>query len=89
MQEASVTICNEKGLHARAASKFARESSKFDAKIRVKLGTNIADGNSIMGLMLLTASIGCHITITTEGPEEKQAIDALISLVEKGFYENQ
>ncbi len=89
MQEAKTAICNQKGLHARAASRFARESSKFNAEIRVSLGGNIADGNSIMGLMLLTASIGSNITITAEGPEEKQAIAALVSLVEKGFYEDE
>ncbi len=88
MQEAIVTICNEKGLHARAASRFARESAKFDAKVRVSLAGNIADGNSIMGLMLLTASTGCKITITAEGPEENQAIAALKQLVKKGFYED-
>ncbi len=88
MQSINVTICNEKGLHARAASRFAREAGKFKATIRVSLNDNHANGESIMGLMLLTASMGSEITISAEGVDETQALEALASLVSNRFFEN-
>ena len=44
-------------------------------------------GTSIMGLMMLAASPGCCITVSAEGPEAGQALDALCDLVENRFGE--
>lgn len=87
MTEARVLICNDKGLHARAASRFARTANQFDSKIIVTANGMTAMASSIMGLMMLTAAKGCEITITAEGTEEDEAITALVDLVQAGFHE--
>ncbi|HML09995.1 MAG TPA: HPr family phosphocarrier protein, partial [Stellaceae bacterium] len=51
-----VTICNQKGLHARAAARFVKASHQFDADIWVRKNGTIVSGRSIMGLMMLAAA---------------------------------
>jgi phosphocarrier protein len=83
----SAEIRNSKGLHARAAAKFCKTAGQFEADIRVKKGENEVSGSSIMGLMMLAASIGTVIEISTSGPQAAQAMDALCRLVANKFDE--
>jgi phosphocarrier protein len=80
-------IRNSKGLHARAAAKFCKTVSQFDAEIRVVRGENNVSGKSIMGLMMLAAAIGCSIEIRASGPDAERAIDALCTLIANKFDE--
>ena len=80
-------IRNSKGLHARAAAKFCKTAGQFNAAIRVKRGENEVSGGSIMGLMMLAASIGTSIEITTAGSDAEAAMDALCTLVANKFDE--
>jgi len=80
-------IRNSKGLHARAAAKFCKTAGQFNADIRVKRGENEVSGSSIMGLMMLAASIGTSIEIRTSGPDSVAAMDALCTLVGNKFDE--
>ncbi len=87
MVERDVTICNQRGLHARAASKFVRVAEMFDAAVSVsKDGTEVC-GTSIMGLMMLAASPGTSIRLTATGPEAIDAVNALARLVADRFNE--
>ena len=88
MPEEFVDITNKRGLHARASAKFVTCARKFDAKIYVtRDGTNVP-GTSIMGLMMLAASIGCSIKISAEGADAEIALAELVALVKNGFGEN-
>lgn len=87
MPEARVLICNDKGLHARAASRFARTANQYDSKITVSANGMSAMASSIMGLMMLTAAKGCEITINAEGTQANEALNDLVGLVEAGFHE--
>ncbi|WP_374367505.1 HPr family phosphocarrier protein [Dongia sp.] len=80
-------IANQKGLHARAAAKFVKTSGAYNADIRVAKGEMDVSGGSIMGLMMLAAGIGSELEIQASGPEAKQAVDALIDLIERKFDE--
>lgn len=82
-------IVNEKGLHARASAKFVQTVEKFDAAVRVSRNGESVGGDSIMGLMMLSAGIGTSITVTATGPEAKQAIAALDALVSSRFGEEE
>jgi phosphocarrier protein HPr len=84
---ADVTICNRKGLHARASAKFVKCAETFDATIRVMRDGQSVGGTSIMGLMMLAAGPGSVITLEAEGPEGPEAIEALVALVQSGFGE--
>ena len=83
-----LTICNRKGLHARASAKFVQTVEKFDADVRVTRGSETVGGTSIMGLMMLAAASGCAITIEATGKEAAQVIDALSELINSRFGED-
>ena len=84
---AEVVIPNKKGLHARASAKFVRCAGDFQARVQVTREGHTVGGTSIMGLMMLAAGQGHTILIEAEGDDAKAALEALISLVEGGFEE--
>ena len=59
-----VTICNQKGLHARAAARFVKAAHEFDAEIWVRKNGTVVSGRSIMGLMMLAAASGVALQIS-------------------------
>ncbi len=83
-----VIIVNRRGLHARAAARFAQTASAFDAEISVCKDGAEVPGSSIMGLMMLAASPGCEIEIKGEGAQAAEAVEALARLVAKKFDED-
>ena len=84
----TVTIVNALGMHARAAAKFVHLAGRFAAKIRVSRQGREIDGKSIMGLLLLAAARGMSLTLSADGVDEQQAIEALVALIEGGFGED-
>ncbi len=87
MPQARVLIVNEKGLHARAASCFAKEAARFQSHITVSYNEYSANAQSIMGLMMLTAAKDAEITIKAEGDDAVDALKSLTALVSCGFHE--
>ncbi len=85
--EREVAISNRLGLHARAAARFVKTASRFDAVVTVTCGTTTSDGKSILGLLFLAARTGCRIRIRATGPDADAALDALTRLVRNGFGE--
>lgn len=82
-----LTICNKRGLHARAAAKFVSMAERFGAVVDVAKDGQSVSALSIMGLMMLGAGIGSSIELRAEGWDAKEAMDALSALVEAGFHE--
>ena len=85
----SVTICNRRGLHARAAAKFVTMAERFDASVDVIRDGQCVSARSIMGLMMLGAGCGSTIELRGEGWGAKEALDARAALVESGFEEHE
>lgn len=83
-----VTICNRRGLHARAAAKFVKTAEQFEAEITVRKNGSSVSGVSIMGLMMLAAGPGTSIELLASGPDAAAAVAALAALVECGFDED-
>ena len=81
-------IGNRRGLHARAAAKFVKTASRFDADIAVSCNGVRVSGLSILGLMMLAAGPGTDIDIETAGRDAAAALAALAGLVESGFDED-
>jgi phosphocarrier protein HPr len=84
---ARVTICNQKGLHARAAARFVKTAEQFDAQVWVRKNGTIVPGNEILELLLLEASPGTVIELTATGHEAEAAVAALTQLIECKFNE--
>ena len=88
MSEATLIICNQRGLHARAAAKFVKLVGEFDADVMVARNGQEVSGDSIMGLMMLAAAPGDAISIRTSGSDEAAALQAITDLVKNKFEEN-
>jgi phosphocarrier protein len=85
----SCIICNQRGLHARAAARFVKLAFEFQAEITVaKNGTSVS-GRSIMGLMMLAAGPGTEIELRATGSDAVKAVDALAALICGGFDEER
>jgi phosphocarrier protein HPr len=87
MRRTRVTLVNPLGLHARAAGRLVDVACTFEARCEVQYARRSADAKSIMSVMLLAASCGEVIEISTHGPDEEDALQALETLVNQGFGE--
>ena len=85
---ATVRIVNRLGLHARPAAHFVRLATRFAAEVYVSRDSVEVNGKSIMGVMMLAAEQGARIEIRAEGEDAPRAIAELVSLVERGFDED-
>lgn len=85
----NVEIINKLGLHARAASKFVKLATRFQSTVMLRKGTSEANGKSIMGVMMLAASKGSELELSTEGADEAAAMDALVELIGDRFGEGE
>jgi len=85
----TVTICNQRGLHARAAAKFVRLAGQYDAAVTVSNADNEVSALSIMGLMMLAASPGTQITLRASGRQAEEALTALEELICSRFGEGE
>ena len=83
-----LNIVNDKGLHARASAKFVEAVEAHDARARVSKDGIDADGDSIMGLLMLAAAPGSAIEVETSGPEAAKLMDALEALIADKFGED-
>lgn len=83
-----INITNQRGLHARASAKFVKCAEGFNAEVTVSKDGQSVPGTSIMGLMMLAASIGTSIVVETSGPEAEAAMTALEDLVTRKFDED-
>ena len=82
-------IVNRKGLHARATAKFVQCVERFDAQIRVTRCGETVGGDSIMGILTLGAGLGSTITVSAQGPQATEALEALATLVANRFGEDE
>lgn len=87
-QERTFTIQNKRGLHARAAAKFAATANAFTCDIEVERNGQSVPGRSIMGLMMLAASTGTDITVRANGDDADAALDAIGALITDKFEED-
>jgi len=87
--ECGVTIVNRLGLHARAAAKLVRAATAFESALRLVRADRSAsaDAKSILSVLMLAASRGTELIITADGADEREALDALCSLIASGFGE--
>lgn len=80
-------IINKLGLHARASALFVKTASRFTAEVRLaKEGVEV-NGKSIMGIMMLAASKGTTVSLSLEGVDEAEALQAIGDLITNGFGE--
>jgi phosphocarrier protein HPr len=85
--KATARIANKRGLHARAAAKVVEAAARFQSEITVIKDGARVNARSIMGLMMLAASLGSEIGIEAKGPDQDAAMTAMLALIEAKFGE--
>ena len=88
MPERTVHIVNKAGLHARPAAEIVKLAAKYNAEITVVRDELEVNGKSIMGVMMLAAECGSTLQLKAEGPDAKEALEALAKLIESKFGES-
>lgn len=83
----TITITNETGLHARPASVFVSTAAKFKSELMLQKGEKQINAKSIMGVLSLGITKGTEIIICAQGPDEKEAVSALVELARANFNE--
>lgn len=81
MQKFVYTIKDPLGLHARPAGLLAKEAAKFQAQTNISVQNKTADMKRIIALMTLGIKQGMEVTVTTQGTDEVEAIEALEKLL--------
>ena len=89
MTNARLEIQNIKGLHARASAKLEEVVESFDANATISKDGESTGGDSIMGLLMLAASIGTFIDVATSGPQAEALLAAIENLVADKFGEGE
>ncbi|MGD8830004.1 MAG: HPr family phosphocarrier protein [Pseudomonadales bacterium] len=87
MRVEQVVLVNRLGLHARAAGKLVHLTKTFSSRITLSRNSEEVDGKSIMAVMLLAAPVGTELTLTVEGEDEDEALDAVKRLISDRFGE--
>ena len=87
MTEATTTIENKTGIHARPASVFVQKASSFKSKVQLKAKGKTVDAKSILMIMSMGLVKGTEITIVADGPDEADAVATLKKLVDDKFGE--
>lgn len=89
MPKLDIEIINKLGLHARASAKLSQLASEYPCEVFLSKNGRRINAKSIMGVMMLAASQGTNITITTEGLDEKEALNSIVALINDFFGEGE
>lgn len=89
MQTQEITIVNKLGLHARASAKLTKLAGSFQCDVWMSKGQRRVNAKSIMGVMMLAAGLGSQVVLETDGPQETEALQALVALIEDKFGEGE
>jgi len=89
MIQTELEIINKLGLHARASAKLTQLATKFASEVWIMRNNKRVNGKSIMGVMMLAAGKGSHITLEITGADEQECTAALTTLVAERFGEGE
>ena len=89
MIKKTTTVINKLGLHARASAKLTKLAGSFPCEVWIARGERRVNAKSIMGVMMLAAGLGSEVILETEGPQELEAMDALLALMADKFGEGE
>lgn len=87
MLKQTATIKNKFGLHARPSAALVNIASRFQSEVLISKDSHPINGKSIMGVMTLAAEKGAVLTIEVNGPDEAEALKAIIDIIDSGFGE--
>ena len=87
MVSEEIKVINPSGLHLRPAGNLCKEALRYDSKINIIFGDATANAKSVLSVLATCVKYGDTVTITCEGRDEKEAMEALRNLINSGFGE--
>ena len=78
---------NKIGLHARPATFFIQKANEYKSAIWVEREERRVNAKSLLGVLSLGIVGGASIRILADGPDEQDAVNGLVQLIETGFAE--
>ena len=87
MYSKEVVVQNQVGLHARPATFFIQKANEFKATIWIEKDERRVSAKSLLGVLSLGITRGLNITLIAEGPDEEQAVNQLVDLINSNFDE--
>lgn len=87
MVNATAKIVNKLGLHARPAAQLVTVASRYQSEVYITKNDLKVNGKSIMGVMMLAAELGSELLFEVSGPDEQEALAAILDCVARGFGE--
>jgi phosphocarrier protein HPr len=87
MLKETIIISNKLGLHARASAKLVNTAKRFESEVTLNKDQKTVNAKSIMGVMMLAAGKDSELVIVSEGPDEEDALNAVIELIDQKFGE--
>lgn len=82
-----VLVSNQVGLHARPATFFIQKANEFKSSVWVEKDERKVNAKSLLGVLSLGITRGVNISIIADGPDEEQAVMALVDLIASNFAE--
>ena len=82
-----VTVQVPGGLHHQAVTRFIQTANRFDSTLRVAYGGNSVNAKSLLGVLSLGIVKGTPIKLIADGPDEKEAVEALYKMISSDFSE--
>jgi len=89
MPQATTTVSNKLGLHARASAKLTKLAGSYPCEVWISKGERRVNAKSIMGVMMLAAGLGSEVLLETRGEQEQEALDAILALMADKFGEGE
>ena len=89
MIKTTTTINNKLRLHARASAKLTKVAGSHKCEVWLSKGERRVNAKSIMGVMMLAAGVGSTVEVETNGPDEQEAMAALLALINDKFGEGE
>lgn len=80
-----VTVENSVGLYARPATYFIQKANEFKSSIWVEKEERRVNAKSLLGILSLGIVGDTTIKIIADGPDEKEAVDQLVEMIQRGF----
>ncbi len=82
MTNQKVIVTSASGLHARPAGILVSKAKEFEAHLEILKGEKTINAKSIMGILSLGTAKGDELIIQAEGPDEAEAVAAMVNLFE-------
>ena len=83
MEKKDFHVVAETGIHARPATLLVQAASKFNSDINLEYKGKSVNLKSIMGVMSLGVGQGSDVSISAEGADEKEAMEAIVETMKK------